>query len=174
MKALIVIDMQRDFVDEGGILYFPDAENIKDAIVERIKEYERRSLPVITTQDWHEMRDKEFQMFPPHCIEGSYGARLTSKIEDVLKGYDLHFTIRKTRFSAFFRTNLEEVIEENGIDEVEVCGVVTHICVLYTVEGFRNRDIPTDILERGIASFDKDAHRCALRFMKEVLGAKVI
>ncbi|RKX55691.1 MAG: cysteine hydrolase [Thermotoga sp.] len=174
MKSLVIVDMQRDFVDKGGVLYFPKAEDIKDNIIKKIEEYEKMELPIITTQDWHDMEDREFKKFPPHCIKGSYGARLTSRIEDVLKDYNSHFSIKKKRFSAFFETSLEDILKEAGINEVEVCGVITHICVLYTVEGFRNRDIQTSVLEQGVASFDKAAHECALKFMKEVLGAQIV
>ena len=173
MKALLVIDLQRDFVDPGGALYFEGAEGVIEPILERIELYKREKLPIITTQDWHDPDDREFRVWPRHCVAGTDGARLTDRVERALEGYENHHSVKKTRFSAFYKTNFDELIKELGIDEFEVVGVVTNICVLFTVEELRNRDIPVRVMERGVKSYDEELHRFALRQMGEVLGVEI-
>ncbi len=174
MKALVIVDLQRDFVDPGGALYFEGAEKVIDYIVELVEEFKSKGLPIITTQDWHDENDREFQVWPKHCVAGSEGARLTEKLEKALEGYEKHYSIKKTRFSAFYKTNFDDLIKEIGIDEFEVVGVVTNICVLFTVEEMRNRDIPVKVHEKGVTSYDEELHRFAIRQMKEVLGVEMV
>jgi len=174
MKALLIVDLQRDFVDKGGALYFEGAEKVIDYIVELAEKFRKESLPIITTQDWHDEDDKEFQLWPKHCVAGSNGARLTEKLEKALEGYDKHYYVRKTRFSAFYNTNFEGLIRELSLDEFEVVGVVTNICVLFTVEELRNRDLKVTLHEKGVTSYDEELHRFALREMKEVFGVEII
>ncbi|PLV59200.1 cysteine hydrolase family protein [Thermotoga sp. KOL6] len=174
MKALLVIDIQRDFVDKEGSLYFDGAEKVIEPVLKLVEEFKEHKLPIITTQDWHSLDDPEFNIWPKHCIENTNGARLTERLEKALEGYDLHFPVKKNRYSAFYNTNLEEIIKKNNIDEVFVCGVVTHICVLFTVEELRNREIPVKIVTEGVASYDEELHKFALREMKEILGAELI
>jgi nicotinamidase/pyrazinamidase len=174
VRALLVIDLQRDFVDPGGVLYFEGAEKVTDYAVKLVEEFKEKGLPIITTQDWHDENDKEFEVWPKHCVAGSEGARLTEKLEKSLEGYEKHYSIKKTRFSAFYKTNFDDLISELGIDEFEVVGVVTNICVMFTVEEIRNRDIPVKVHEKGVTSYDEELHKCALRQMKEVLGAEIV
>ncbi len=174
MKALLIVDLQRDFVDPGGALYYEGAESVVDYIVDLAERFKRDGLPIITTQDWHDEGDREFEVWPKHCVAGSDGARLTEKLERALDGYEKHYSIKKTRFSAFYKTDFDRLIKDLGIDEFEVAGVVTNICVMFTVEEIRNRDIPVKVHERGVSSYDEDLHRFAIRQMREVLGAEII
>jgi nicotinamidase/pyrazinamidase len=174
VRALLLIDLQRDFVEPGGALYFPGAEGVLPPVLSLVEEYKRHNLPIITTQDWHEEDDAEFQIWPKHCVKNSSGAELVKVLKESLSGYTKHVSIHKTRYSAFYGTNFEKIIESYGIDEVEVCGVVTHICVLFTVEELRNRGVKTIVRKDGVASYDKDLHVCALRLMHEILRAEVI
>ncbi len=174
MKALLIIDLQRDFVDPGGVLYYEGAEKVIDYVVSLAERFKEENLPIITTQDWHDEDDREFEVWPKHCVAGSDGARLTEKLEKALDGYKNHYSVKKTRFSAFYKTDFDELIKDLGIDEFEVVGVVTNICVMFTVEEIRNRDIPVKVHEKGVSSYDKDLHRFAIRQMREVLGAEVI
>jgi len=165
--------MQRDFVDPGGALYFEGAEKVIDYVVDLVRKFKGENLPIITTQDWHDEDDEEFKVWPKHCVAGTDGARLTRRLEEELKGYEKHYSVKKTRFSAFYKTNFEDLIKELSIDEFEVVGVVTNICVMFTVEEIRNRDIPVIVHEKGVTSYDEELHRFAIRQMREVLGARI-
>jgi nicotinamidase/pyrazinamidase len=174
VDALIVIDMQRDFVDPDGALYFAGAEKVVAPAIDVIKNSMERSEIVITTQDWHEANDEEFKMWPSHCIKNTPGAELIAPLRELLQNYPKYYPVYKTRYSAFYGTELDRILKNFSIDKVQVCGVVTHICVLFTVEELRNRNIKVEVYEKATASYDREFHEFALRMMKEVLGAEVI
>ena len=171
MKILLVIDMLKDFMDSEGVLYCgEDSEKIIPFVKNKIQEFKDDNYPVIFIADSHKENDKEFEMFPKHCIKGSEGAKILEEllIEDAL-------VVKKSRYSGFFNTKLEELICSYGKNVgVHVVGVCTNICVMYTVEELRNRDIKTYVYKDGVASFDLEAHEFALNQMESVLGAEII
>ncbi|HHY93352.1 MAG TPA: cysteine hydrolase, partial [Firmicutes bacterium] len=87
--------------------------------------------------------------------------------------------LRKSRYSAFFGTKLDEYLgltagaERPRVDEVELVGVCTNICCFFTAEELANRDVPTRAYSAGLASFDPAAHAFALEQMRAVLGVRV-
>lgn len=174
MKALMVIDLQNDFAKPGGVLYFEGAEEVIPYILRRVQDYKKHDLPIITTQDWHDEDDLEFSLFPPHCVAGSPGAELVSELSSELQDYQHHYVIKKKRYSAFYNTNLDEILKNLEIEEVELCGLVTNICVLHTAEELRNRDITVIVDERGVKSYNPAEHEWALRHMEQILGVQVI
>ncbi len=171
MKILLVIDMLKDFMDSEGVLYCgEDSEKIIPFIKNKIQEFQKDDAPVIYIADSHQKHDEEFEMFPRHCVTGTEGAEILEELlmEDAL-------VVEKSRYSGFFNTNLEELINRYGKNvEVHVVGVCTNICVMYTVEELRNRDIKTYVYKDGVASFDVKAHEFALKQMESVLGAEVV
>jgi nicotinamidase/pyrazinamidase len=174
MEALVIIDMQNDFVSKDGALFFKEARKVILPIVDLIEEFKGKKAAIITTQDWHDREDKEFNKFPPHCIRGTRGSKVIKEIRAALVGYKPWVKIKKTRYSAFYKTNMDAVIEEYKIDKAMVVGVMTNICVLYTVEEFRNRDIETCVSKKCVATNDEKIQEFALNQMKDILGVKII
>ncbi|HHV45714.1 MAG TPA: cysteine hydrolase [Tissierellia bacterium] len=171
MKALIVVDMLNDFILKDGALYSGKrAEEIVDFINDKIAEFREKGYPVIFLCDNHEIDDKEFDMFPPHCIAGEYGSRIVDSI-DVKDGDKI---IKKRRYSGFFGTDLDIYLREKKIEEIYLVGVCTNICVLYTAADARNLGYSVCIYEEGVASFDEEAHKFALKEAKNTLGCKII
>ncbi len=171
MKALLVIDMLNDFIDEDGALSVgPQGKAIIGVIKERINDFREHDYPVVFICDNHEKNDKEFEMFPPHCIAGTYGAKI---IED-LDVKDDDKIIAKRRYSAFFGTDLDLYLRENKVDEIFLAGVCTNICVLYTAADARNLAYKVNIYKDGVASFDEEAHNFALKEAKNTLGCLII
>src|SRR5262245_47797774 len=74
MLIFFDIDTQHDFMDRDGALYVPDAETIKDKIKFLLELADREGITTISSRCAHEPGDPEFQIFPPHCIEGTRGA----------------------------------------------------------------------------------------------------
>lgn len=171
MKALLVIDMLNDFIDEDGALSVgPQGKAIIGVIKEKINDFREHDYPVVFICDNHEKNDKEFEMFPPHCIAGTYGAKI---IED-LDVKDDDKIIVKRRYSAFFGTDLDLYLRENKVDEIFLAGVCTNICVLYTAADARNLAYKVNIYKDGVASFDEEAHNFALKEAKNTLGCLII
>ena len=167
MKALLVIDMLKDFIDEKGALTTgPAGAGIVDFIEEKIQEFKTENYPVIYICDNHEIDDKEFDMFPPHCIAGTKGSEIIKRLEPG-KGDKI---IKKRRYSAFFGTDLHLHLREKEIDEIYMVGVCTNICVLYTAADARNLAYKVNIYKDGVASFDEEAHNFALKELETTLG----
>ena len=181
-RVLIVVDMQKDFVDEKGALSSPAAREILPFVVEKVQQSLKAGDEVVFTLDTHLEGDAEFDKFPPHCLKGSWGQQLVPELNRLLSSDtagQVHF-IEKNRYSAFFQTDLDEYLGLAGansrplVDEVELVGVCTNICCYFTAEELANRDIKTKAYSQGMASFDQAAHEFALSQMHSVLGVEVI
>ena len=171
-KVLIVVDMLDGFLRPGRALYCgPQSEAIIPFVRSKVEEYGKSGEPVIFVADNHEPEDLEFQRFPKHCVAGTKESEVVSELQGLAKN---SIYLPKQRYSAFFGTDLEKRLKKLKPDLVEVVGVCTNICVLYTVEELRNRDIPTRVYRRGVASFDNEAHEWALKQMQSVLGAEIV
>jgi nicotinamidase/pyrazinamidase len=162
--------MLRDFLDPGGALDCGDAARaIIPFVRDRIAAFRAAGDTVVFACDAHEPDDPEFLRFPAHCVKGTRGADI---VEGLVAAGDP--VIRKRRFSAFYGTDLEELLQLLAPEEVHVVGVCTNICVLYTVEELANRDFKTFVYRDGVAGFDALAHRLALGQMEGVLGAGLL
>lgn len=175
-KALLVIDMLNDFCTPEGVLALDQegnvyAEPIIPFVAQKVREALAEGWKVIFVMDHHDPEDIEFQRFPRHCVQGTAGAEVIQELAAQLGERDRAHYITKQRYSSFYNTNLEELLE--GVKEVHVVGVCTNICVLYTVEELCNRDLKVIVYRDGVASFDPEAHRFALEQMEKVLGAEV-
>lgn len=169
-RALLVIDMLNDFIQEGSVLDCgPSSRQIIPFIQQKINEFHQSGDLVIFVCDSHQPSDPEFEMFPPHCVKGTPGAQIIPQLE--VKDSDI--IIPKRKYNAFFGTRLEEILKEKKIVEVHVVGVCTSICVMDTVGELRNREYQVIVYRQGVADFDADAHEFALKRMKKVYGAKI-
>ena len=171
MKALLIIDMIKDFINPDGALYCGDtSRKIIPFIKGKIAEFQRSDDLVVFICDSHEEDDLEFKMFPKHSVAGTEGA----EIIDELTVREKDVIVRKKRYSAFYGTNLDVILQENDVSEVAVVGVCTSICVMDTVGDLRNRDYEVIVCKKGVADFDQKAHQFALERMSNVYGAKVV
>lgn len=121
-KVLIVIDMQKDFVD--GSLSNPDAQAIVTAIASYVKAYDG---DVIATRDTHQanyMQTAEGKKLPvPHCIENTDGWQIVDEIDAVLQEKGARI-LDKPSFGFLGWGMLGEY------DEAELVGTCTDICVV--------------------------------------------
>lgn len=168
--AFVVVDMLNDFVRDEGALPVPKAKDIIPAIKRRLEEARKNGWLVIYLADTHAKNDKEFEVWGEHAVKGTWG----NQIIDELSPLPDEIVIPKRRFSGFFGTDLDLVLRENGIDTIVVTGVLTNICVLYTVSDAYQRGYKVIVPEDSVASVDEEMHRFALRQMKEVVGAQII
>jgi nicotinamidase/pyrazinamidase len=131
MKALLVVDVQNDFCP-GGALPVPEG----DAVVPVINRLMDAFPLVLASKDWHPQETVHFQKWPPHCVQGTWGAEFhpqlrTDKIQLVLlKGTGN----RDDGYSAFEATNvnLAEFLRQQVVTELYVTGLATDYCVRAT------------------------------------------
>ena len=126
MKLLIVVDYQNDFVN--GSLGFKKAEELEQRIVQKIKEYDN----VIFTLDTH--YDNYFDTLEgkklpvKHCIKDTGGHKLYGEVSKYLDK-----AIKVFEKPTFPSLELANYLVGKGYDEVEICGLVSNICVLSNV-----------------------------------------
>jgi nicotinamidase/pyrazinamidase len=169
-KVLLVIDMLNDFIKEDGKLYIGDnGGKIILPIQKEIENFRKEKNLIFYICDYHRPDDKEFNLFPPHCISGTKGAEIIKE----LMPFKNDFIICKRRFSGFFQTDLDISLREEEILELELVGVCTNICVLYTAASARMLNYKVTVLKDAVASFDEQAHNFALKQMKDILGVEI-
>lgn len=128
--ALLIVDMQNDFVRPDGCLSVPTALATIPAITSLREFAHRHDIAVFYTQDSHYADDPEFELWGEHVVVGSEGWRIIDELAPVPARGDKVF--RKDRYDGFFRTNLDQTLKARRIDTLIICGTVANICVLYT------------------------------------------
>ncbi len=126
--ALIVVDMQNDFVKAGGTLVVTPAKDTISAIQRLLTLARRSEMPVFYTQDTHDPGDPEFPIWGQHVRRGSWGWQII----DELAPQAGERVIQKLRYDGFFGTSLDQELRLKNIKTVIVCGTVANICVLHT------------------------------------------
>ena len=169
-QALLVIDMLKDFLEADGALCIGDTKAIIQDVGLRVKEFRSRGNPVIYVADRHHPQDAEFKMFPPHCLSGERGGEVVDELAPE-EGENIIF---KRRYSAFFGTDLDLTLREMGVTQLELAGVCTQICVLYTAADARMLHYEVTVRKDCVASFNPESHDFALKEMEKTLGVKVI
>ena len=126
--ALAVVDMQNDFVRPGASLCVPDAEATIPAIGALLDLARAHGMRVVYSQDTHREGDPEWQIWPEHAREGSWGGQIV----DALAPAENETVLRKVRYDAFYGTPLDHQLRVWGVDTLVICGTVANICVHYT------------------------------------------
>lgn len=169
--ALIVADMLRDFMEPQGTLYLGDeARKIIPFVAQKIAETRAAGGVVIYVCDAHVPDDPEFKLFAPHAVKGSRGAEIIPELQ-VLPG---DYRVEKTKYSCFQKTEMDSLLQREQVQQVEIVGVCTSICVMETVKELFDRNIPRLVYREGVADFDPEGHAFALKHMERVLGATVV
>ena len=155
MKALLIIDVQNDFLP-GGALAVPDGESI----VPVINKLQPKFNLIVATQDWHPKDHESFAcvqdkkpgdsimlhgicqtLWSRHCVQGTFGAEFYSGLditrvsETIRKGSDKKID----SYSCFFdndhksSTGLEVFLKEKSVTEIYIAGLATDYCVKHSV-----------------------------------------
>ncbi|MGC9523326.1 MAG: cysteine hydrolase family protein [Anaerolineae bacterium] len=134
--AVVVVDMQNDFVKpagghkgEGGSLVVPAAETTVPFIQQLLAAARASGARVAYTQDTAFPGDPEFDIWPPHCLEGTWGWRII----DELAPHDGDPVFKKNRYDAFYDSGLDHVLTRLwDVHHLVIVGTVSNICVLHT------------------------------------------
>lgn len=136
MKALIIVDLQNDFL-EGGSMAIDGANEVIDFINSILDDYEL----VVASQDWHPSDHFSFKArWPEHCIQGTKGAELTANLdqEKIKKIFKKGMDKDVEAYSAF-DSNLCEYLLNHSVDEIHLVGLATDFCVKATaIDGLKN------------------------------------
>jgi nicotinamidase/pyrazinamidase len=191
MNALIIVDIQNDFIP-GGRLPVPAG----DQIIPLVNELQDTFQLVVATQDWHPHQHKSFAsnhhgkkpfekimlhgleqvLWPDHCIQGSSGAEFhkdlnTNKVQSIFrKGMDPEID----SYSAFYdnghkkSTGLAGYLREHKVQKVYVCGLAADYCVFYTAKDALKENFKTYIIEDATCAIDPGAFQ---KLKQEILSS---
>lgn len=177
MKALILVDLQNDFMP-GGALAVPQG----DEIIPLADELQHRFDIVVATKDWHPPDHGSFAenhkgkkpgdriildgieqiLWPVHCVQNTHGAEFapsfeTSRIAHVFhKGTERNIDSYSTFFDNMHRrhTGLAHYLEKRGINEIYLMGLALDYCVKYSTLDARQLGLTTYVILDGCRGID--------------------
>jgi nicotinamidase-related amidase len=178
--ALVVIDLQNDFLDANGA-YARGGDTNPPALLLPVRVAEvARALKaagglVAASQFtlWPDaagepMVSPHLKAMRPYLKKGDFAPGSWGQANvDALTGL-VDVTVSKVAYSAFFNTQLDWVLRHAGIDTVAVCGIVTNGGVASTVRDAHMRDYRTLVLSDGCAAFGEERHQTSLADMRNV------
>lgn len=182
MKALVIVDVQNDFLPGGSLA----VEN-GDDIIDYINTIQSRYGIVVATQDWHPANHKSFatqhegkkafdviehnglkqELWPNHCEQGSFGADFSEKLfkNNIQAIFRKGLDINVDSYSGFFDngrgicTGLDGFLKDKGVSEVHVCGLAADFCVYFTAMDALSLGYKVAIVSKGTKPIDKDRYR---------------
>jgi len=196
-RALIVVDMQNDFMP-GGALAVPEG----DTIVKTINRLARQFSNVVLTQDWHCPGHASFAsshpgrevyetfdafygpqvLWPDHCVMGTPGADFHPGLDIPHAGLILRKGYHRDvdSYSAFLeadrktRTGLDGWLASRGITEIVVCGVATDFCVGWTACDARHFGLTVSVIEEASRGIDLDGSMARAHRNMDIAGVNVV
>ncbi|MDX6708310.1 MAG: hypothetical protein QOF69_1005 [Solirubrobacteraceae bacterium] len=126
--ALVIIDMQNDFVRDEGTLQVQDAPDTVTAISRLLDLARESGMRVVFSQDTHDPGDPEFDIWPAHALRGTWGWQMI----DELAPREGELVVQKVRYDAFYGTELDHMLSLWNVKTILLCGTVANICVHYT------------------------------------------
>jgi len=167
--ALVVVDMQNDFVSAGGSLRVPDAEATIPSIRALLELARAQRMRVVYTQDTHREGDPEWRIWPEHAREGSWGWQIV----DALAPAEEETVIRKVRYDGFYGTPMDHFLRVWGVDTLVICGTVANICVHYTAASAALRWYDVVIPRDAISALDPFDLESSLRQVAFLFAGQV-
>jgi len=197
MKALIVIDVQKDFCPEGA-LAVPEGDVIVPGINALMPEFDA----VVLTQDWHPAGHSSFAsthedkqpyemiempygpqvLWPDHCIQASIGAKFHGELAQdradmiIRKGHNPGID----SYSAFFEndhktpTGLEGYLRTRGITQLTMVGLALDFCVNFSAVDAAKLGFQVEVREELCRAIDLDGSRAAARDGMAAAGVQLV
>ncbi len=150
-KAILVVDMLNDFVQEDGKLPVQGAKTLVENIGKIRGTAGEYDVLVVYANDAHAEDDPEFKAWPPHAVAGTYGA----EVVDELKPAKGDLVIPKQDLSVFTNKEADRLLRERGIDELYVMGVATEYCVRGAALDALTKGYKVNVVVDAIAGVDE-------------------
>ena len=186
-SALIVVDMQNDFVRVGAPLEVPDARETIDVHLELLDWFRAHRRPVVFTRfvagpSRTLMWNWSPQIAPPVCccwpgFQRGYsdieGERDCVAVIDELAPLPSEQQLDKYGYNGFHRTRLTDLLVAHSVDTVLITGTVTQICVEDTARGAFHEGFQAAVVSDAVSSYAPDLHRASLQTLAMKYGRVV-
>ena len=167
--ALLLVDMARDFVEEGGFIagaggpeYREKAKAIIPPLERLVKAARETGVSVVYSTDCHTPEDSELQKWPPHSMKGSEWSAIVSELAP--ESGDL--VIPKTTYSGFQSSDLEEQLTARGIETLYITGLHTDCCCRHTSGDAFQKGFDLVWVTDALQAFSDEAHESGLEYFK--------
>ena len=167
MRALIIVDMLNDFVDEK--LANPKAQTIVEPLQRLLAHAREDGWVVVFSNDAHHSDDPELKVWGEHAMAGTPGANVIPQ----LVPREGEIVSPKRDYGAFDGTGLDEQLKERGVDEVVIAGQHTHICVRHSSYGALRRGYDISIPRDAVCAFEGVDEDEALAYLEMAYAAKI-
>ncbi|MDY6911666.1 MAG: isochorismatase family protein [Chloroflexota bacterium] len=158
-SALLILDMQRYFLDETSHAFIPSGKAIIPGIARLIDTYDREALPVIFTRHINSDADAGMMSRWWHDL-----IRQDDPLSEIIPELDAsrRVVIRKSQYDAFHHTDLEDSLRQNNVTQLVICGVMTHLCCETTARAAFVRGFEVFFTIDGTAAYNEEFHRATL------------
>lgn len=174
--ALLIIDMQNDFVLEGKPLKVAGARAVVPKIQSVLMEFRKRTLPVFHVLRVHRpdgsdveiIRQERFRQ-QPFAVAGTHGAAVIDELAPV----NGEHVLTKTRMSAFIGTELDLMLRTLCVTTVYVTGIQTPNCIRTTVFDAIAYNYPVVLVDDAVGASSEEVHRANVRDMENI-GVRIV
>ncbi len=163
--AIIVVDMLKDnFRESFRNPYAETGKVLIPNLQKLLREGRKKAFPIVFACDSFLEGDFIFRgKMKVHSLRGTKG----SEVIDDLKPEPTDIVLPKRRFSAFFKTDLDQTLRTLGVDTIIVTGLTTEVCVLMTVMDGLSHDFSAIFLEDCCASRSGELHQACLGLYRD-------
>jgi len=187
-SALLVVDMQRGFLEPGEAMEVPPAREIVPRIRELLDAFRARQLPVVFTQFTAREAAPLLigEVHPEHrrarpgaarglgrpsssCLEGDPSVETVAE----LRPREGELVVAKHTYDGFHGTVLDAALRARGVRHLVVTGTMTDICVLATVVGGFDREYRMTVVEDAVATLWPEIQRAALDIVRRAFARVV-
>ena len=167
-QVFVDIDTQYDFISRDGALSVPGAEKIRGNLKTLTDYAVNNGIKIIASADAHVPDDKEFEVFPPHCVQNTPGQKkieettieatvvLKNDASDAVQADDIEnadqILLEKQTYDVFTNSSASGIFETAGGDEYIVYGVATDYCVKAAAVGLLERGYQVTVVNDAIAA----------------------
>lgn len=174
--ALLIIDMQNDFVMPGGSLPVPGARDIIPGVVDILTLFRKAHLPVFHVLRLHrasgvdvEITRREIFRRTPFAVEGTRGAAVIEELVPI----EGEYRVKKTRMSAFFDTDLDLMLRTLGIDSLFITGIQTPNCIRTTAFDAMAYNYQVFLVRDAVTAKNREIHEANLFDMQNI-GIRIV
>ena len=183
--ALIVVDMQRAFLEPGEAMEVPPAREVVPRIQALLTAFRARRLPVVFTEFLYTEAAPLLvgELHPEHrraapgaargfgrpsssCLAGELNVATVAE----LAPHPDELVVQKPYYDAFHGTVLDGALRARGVTHLVITGTMTDICVLATVVGGFNREYRITVVEDGVATLWPEIQRATLDIIGRAYG----
>jgi nicotinamidase-related amidase len=169
--ALLIIDMQNDFVLDNKPLKVAGAQAVIPKIQNVLQEFRKRSLPVFHILRVHRPDGSDVEIIrqdlfrkQPFAVAGTHGA----EVIDELSPLPGEYVLTKTRMSAFIGTELDLMLRTLGVTNLVVCGIQTPNCIRTTVFDGIAYNYPVVLVGDATGAASGEVHLANVRDMQNI------